>query len=106
METDPPRLRIFAFATHAARGLIRDRAMRRRVMFFTALAAMVMVFAGEKLLRTVIAPPDHPIWFLLFWVTCGWVTFTALLLAFFDLLLVRRQARAERHRLRGELDKE
>jgi len=51
-------------------------------------------------------PREHPGWFLLFWVACGWLTLTAFLLALFDLLMVRAQDRAARRILREKLDRD
>jgi len=51
-------------------------------------------------------PREHPGWFLLFWVTCAWLTLTAFLLALFDLLMVRAQDRAARRILREKLDRD
>lgn len=102
----PRRLRIFSFALHVARGLVRARATRRRAMFFVTLGAMLMVFAGMTFLQERLSPHDHPIGFLLYWIVCGWVTFTALLLAVFDVLMVRLEARTESQRLRRGLEEE
>lgn len=104
MADEPARLRIVSFAIHSARGLIRDQAMRRRVMFLTLLVAMLMLFCGTTFLQPLLLPREHPGWFLLFWVACAWLTLTAFLLALFDLLMVRAQNRAARRVLREKLD--
>jgi hypothetical protein len=41
-----------------------------------------------------------------FWATCAWFTLTALLLALFDLLILRVQDRAARKILREKLKRE
>ena len=49
MDRPPPeqkKLRITSFATHATRGILRDRQTRRQVMFWTMLVAVVMLFLG------------------------------------------------------------
>ena len=73
-------------------------------MFVLLVAAMLMIFLGTTLLREPLAPREHPIWFILFWIACGWLTFGALLLAIFDMLLVRAQNRADRKALRTKLN--
>jgi len=75
-------------------------------MFITLLVAMLMLFSGTTFLQPLLSSREHPGWFLLFWVTCGWLTLTAFLLALFDLLMVRAQDRAARRILREKLDRD
>ena len=100
---EPPRLKIASFALHAARGLLREQATRRRVMFATVLVAMLMLFAGTTLLAPLLLAHEHPFRFILFWGACAWLTLTALLLALLDLLMVRAQARAKRKEVQRDL---
>src|SRR6185312_12555169 len=98
-EQPPPErrgLRIFSFSTHAARGLVRDQTMRRKAMFWTMLLAVLMLFCGATFLAPMLDAHLHPGRFILYWLACAWVTITAVLLAIFDLLLVRAQARVVR----------
>jgi hypothetical protein len=97
------RLRISSFAFHAARGVIRDQKMRRNTMFVLLLAALLLLFSGSTFLQTALNPRAHPVGFVLFWFVCIWLTFTAFLLAIFDILLVRAQRRKLERRLRAEL---
>ena len=106
MADEPPRLRIVSFAIHSARGLIRDQTTRRWAMFITLVVAMFMVFFGTTFLQPLLSPREHPGWFVFFWVTCAWFTVTALLLALFDLLILRVQDRAARKVLREKLNRE
>ena len=102
----PPKqrgLRIASFATHATRGLLRDQTMRRKTMFWTVIAALVMLFCGATFLAPVLDPKTRPGWFLFYWLTCAWVTVTAVLLAIFDLLLGRVQAREEKRALEEKM---
>src|SRR5689334_12649261 len=92
----PRNLRIASFATHAARGLVRDQTMRRKAMFWTVMVAIVMLFCGATFLAPVLDPREHPGWFIFYWLLCAWVTITVVLLAIFDLLMVRVAARARR----------
>jgi heme/copper-type cytochrome/quinol oxidase subunit 2 len=104
MADDPARLRIASFAAHTARGLIRDQTTRRWAMFITVLVAMLMLFAGSTFLEPWLAPREHPVWFILFWLACAWFTLTALGLALLDLLMVRARSRAAKRELRETLE--
>jgi hypothetical protein len=106
MADEPARLRIVSFAIHSARGVIRDQSTRRRVMFIALLIGMFMLFLGTTLLQPFLSPREHPGWFLLFWLACAWLTVTALLLALFDLLILRAQERSARKILREKLDRD
>jgi sugar phosphate permease len=96
----PKSLRILAFVTHATRGVVRDQRTRRRAMLFVIGIAALMVISGSTFLQRVLNPREHLILFLLFWLGCGWFTATAVLLALFDMLMVRSQARKEQRELR------
>jgi len=106
MADEPARLRIVSFAIHSARGVIRDQSMRRRVMFIALVVAMLMLFFGTTFLQPLLSPREHPGWFLLFWLACAWLTLTALLLALFDLLMLRTQDRTTRKSLREKLNRD
>jgi len=75
-------------------------------MFITLVIAMLMLFFGITFLQSLLSPREHPGWFVLFWVACAWLTLTALLLAFFDLLMLRAQGRAARKILGEKLDRD
>ena len=82
------------------RGILLDPRTRRWAMFILLLAALVMVFAGSTFLAGSLSTP----WDLLvYWGVCGWLTFAALLLALWDMLLVRAAARRERRRLEKQM---
>ncbi len=93
------KLRIGSFSLHAARGLVRDQHTRRMTMFVIVIVALVLLFLGATFLGPVLDPKVHPGWFIFYWAVCAWVTMTAVLLAIFDLLLVRAEARATRRAL-------
>jgi cytochrome bd-type quinol oxidase subunit 2 len=97
-------LRIASFATHATRGLLRDRTMRRKTMFWTVIAALAMLFCGATFLASVLDPKTRPGWFIFYWLTCAWLTVTVVLLAIFDLLLVRGQTRDEKRVLARKIE--
>jgi heme/copper-type cytochrome/quinol oxidase subunit 2 len=96
-------LRTISFVIHATRGLIRDHVIRRKTMFVLLVIALVLLFAGATFLQGVINPREHPFWFILFWLVCSWLTVTAMLLAIFDLLMVRLEARRAQRQLRENL---
>jgi protein-S-isoprenylcysteine O-methyltransferase Ste14 len=102
---EPPEktLRTASFVVHAARGVIRDQTARRKIMFVLLVVALVLLFAGSTLLHSILNPHAHPVWFILYWLMCGWLTVTAMLLALFDLLVARAQARKAERLLRSEL---
>ncbi len=70
-------------------------------MFYLALAAMLMVFAGAVLFDTVLRA--HPFVFLGYWGLCAWITVSSALLAVFDLLAVRKAGRVARRHLEQNL---
>ena len=107
--TDSPEekpLRSASFVIHATRGVLRDHTMRRKTMFVLVIAAMVMLFAGSTFLQSLLNSRAHPVWFILYWLVCAWVTVTAMLLALFDILVVRAQARKAERLLRGRVAEE
>ncbi len=93
------RLRILPFAAHATRGLVRDQGTRRKIMLGTVVLAIGFVGAGATVLEGVLDHRAHPLWFILYWFACAWLTLLAMLLALFDVLVVRAQARAARNLL-------
>jgi hypothetical protein len=66
-------------------------------MFYTVLTAMIMLFTGAALIDRWLR--ERPLFFLLFWFACAWLTLLAVLLAFFDMLVLRAAARRERRLL-------
>ncbi|MFN2540567.1 MAG: hypothetical protein ABR514_00155 [Chthoniobacterales bacterium] len=96
-------LRTFSFIIHATRGVIREPVVRRKTMFVLVIVALVLLFSGSTFLQRFLNPREHPFWFILFWLACAWVTVTAMLLAIFDLLMVRLEARRAERRLRESL---
>ena len=96
-------MRTTSFVVHVARGVIRDQTARRKTMFVLLVMALVLLFAGSTLLYSILNPHAHPVWFIFYWLVCGWLTVTAMLLALFDLLIVRAQTRKAERLLRGEI---
>jgi hypothetical protein len=93
-------LRTLSFVIHATLGVIRDPITRRKTMFVLLVVALVLLFSGSTFLQAPLNPREHPFWFIFFWVVCAWVTVTAMLLAIFDLLMVRLEARRAARQVR------
>lgn len=89
-------LRMLSFAAHAASGVIRHQGMRRRAMLGILAAALVMLVAGSTFLASTLDPREHAAWYIIYWLACAWLTITAMLLALFDVLIVRAQGRGAR----------
>lgn len=104
METPPPekRLRVAPFAVHATRGLLRDQQARRKTMAITLVIAVILTIAGLTVLRPWLDPQEHPWRFILYWLACAWEIVLVLLLALFDLLMVRAQTRAAKRLLQEQ----
>jgi hypothetical protein len=96
-------LRTISFVIHATRGVIRDPVVRRKTMFVLLVIALVLLVSGGTFLQGFIHPREHPFWFIVFWLVCAWVTVTAMLLALFDLLMLRLEGRRAERRLRENL---
>ena len=105
MPTPPEekRLETASFVVHATRGVIRDQKTRRKAMVFCLALAVLMLLAGFTVFQTALNPREHPWFVILFWIACVWLTFTAMLLAMFDLLIIRRQAHLAQRALREKL---
>jgi protein-S-isoprenylcysteine O-methyltransferase Ste14 len=105
MEERPPgkRLEVAPFAIHATRGLLRNQKSRRRIMAISVAVALLLLATGLTVLRPWLDPHEHPWRFIFFWLACAWETVLAILLALFDLLLMRAQERAVRKALREQI---
>ena len=90
----------FLWIRRLARFLVMHQAARRSTMFYLLAAALAFVLVGGILF------PDwlraRPILFLSFWLTCASLTLIALILACFDLILVRVASRVARRALREQ----
>jgi heme/copper-type cytochrome/quinol oxidase subunit 2 len=72
-------------------------------MLFLLALALLLLISGFTVLQPALNPQEHPWRVILFWIVCIWLTFTALLLALFDLLVLRLQARRTERELRERL---
>ena len=83
-----------------SKGLIRDQHARRWTMFYALLAAMLMLFTGAVIIDRWLR--DHLLLLFVWWAACAWLTLLAVLLALFDMLVIRAAARRDRRRLERE----
>jgi hypothetical protein len=106
MEDSPQekRLETASFIVHATRGVIRDQRTRRKAMVVLLTLAVLMLLAGFTVFQSAMNPREHPWFVILFWIACVWLTFTAMLLAIFDLLMVRLEATRAQRALREKLE--
>lgn len=88
------------FIIQVSKGLIRNQRARRILMFYGVLAALVLLFAGATFLDPSLRA--RPLLFIAYWAVCAWITLLAVLLALFDMLIVRGNVRRERSRLEQE----
>jgi hypothetical protein len=79
------------------KGLIREPRARRVMMFYLTLASLALLFCGAVLLDRWLSA--RPLLFVAWWGVCAWFMLAAVLLAVFDLLLVRAAARREQRDL-------
>ena len=75
-------------------------------MAITLVIAVVLTIAGLTVLRPWLDPQEHPWRFILYWLACAWEIVLVLLLALFDLLMVRAQTRAAKRLLQEQFRKE
>ncbi len=101
---DEKRLRTTSFVVHATRGVIRGQSTRRKAMLLLLALALLLLIAGFTFLQPALNPQEHPWRVILFWIVCIWLTFTAMLLALFDLLVLRLEARRAERALREKLE--
>ena len=77
------------------KGLLRDTRLRRNVMLWVMAVALVMLFLGSSLMSDDWA--RRHVWlYFAYWAACGWLTVAGVLLAIFDMLVIRAAAKAMR----------
>ena len=102
--SDEKQFRAFSFVIHATRGVIREQKTRRKGMVILLALALLLLILGFTFLRPALDPHLHPWRVIVFWLVCIWLTFTAMLLAIFDLLVVRLEARRAERALREKFE--
>jgi len=90
------------FIIAISKGIARDMRARRTVLFFVVLVAMLMAFVGAVPLGGWLTT-ERPILFLLYWGACAWLTVLSILLALYDMLMLRQEAKRERRRIKSEV---
>jgi hypothetical protein len=100
---DEKRLQTTSFIVHATRGVVRDQKTRRKAMLFLLALALLLLISGFTVLQPALNPQEHPWRVILFWIVCIWLTFTVILLALFDLLVLRLEARRAERALQEKL---
>lgn len=100
---DEKPLQTTSFVIHTTRGVIRDQNTRRKTMLVLLALAFLLLLSGFTFLQSALNAHEHPWRVILFWLVCIWLTLTAMLLAVFDLLMVRLEARKAQRDLRGNV---
>jgi len=72
-------------------------------MFMLMVTALALLFSGLTFLQSALNAREHTVWFILFWAICAWLTLTALLLAIFDVLILKAGTRKAQRELRERL---
>jgi hypothetical protein len=89
-------------------GIIRDSAARRKWMTGSVVGAAAMLFIGVTALGSWLV--DRPFVFFVYWFACCWLTMLAILIALYDILILRRDSmRARRdmaRRIVNEIDEQ
>src|ERR1700739_3431259 len=101
--SEEKNLQPVSFIAHATRGVIRDQQTRRKAMLLCLGIAVLLLLAGFTVLQTALNPREHPWFTIFFWIACVWLTFSAVLLAVFDLLIIRLEARRAQRALGEKL---
>ena len=84
------------------KGILRDTRLRRNLMLWVMLVAMVMLFLGWVLIPNEWAH-RHYVMYFAYWAVCLWLTIAGMLLAVFDMLIIRAAGRAMRRRIEQDI---
>lgn len=95
---------MFKLVLQLSQAFIRDAHARRTLMFYGVIIALGLLFCGSTFLDSYLR--EHVIFFVGYWAICAWVTLFVVLLAVFDMLILRAAARAEKRRLAREILRE
>lgn|SRR5471032_2742662 len=90
----------FPWIRRLARFLVIHQAARRSTMFYLLVTALGFVLVGGILVPSWLRA--RPMVFIFFWLTCASLTLIALVLACFDLILVRVASRVAQRALRAQ----
>ena len=84
------------------KGIIRDLRLRRLMMFWVMMTAMIMLFVGSVWMSDQWAR-EHPWLYLFYWLLCAWLTLLGMMLALMDILVLRATQRAAREVLEQQI---
>lgn len=87
-----------------SKGIIRDQTMRRKMMFWVMLAAIIMFSAGWAFITDQWIR-ENPWLGIGYYLVCAWLLLTAMLLALMDILVLRAIHRAARRKIERDLIK-
>lgn len=71
-------------------------------MFYIMIVALTMLFVGVAFIPDQWAR-NHVWLFICYWLVCAWFTVAAMLLAVFDILLIRAADRVRRRQIEREI---
>ena len=81
--------------------LVRHRFHRRNLLFVLTLLTLVMVFLGAVPLTGLLG--ESPFRFALYWIACFFLVGFVLILAIYDLIMIRKEHRERMKQLEKEL---
>lgn len=84
------------------KGILRDTRLRRNLMLWLMLVAMLMLFLGAWLISDSWAR-EHVWVYFAYWAVCTWLTLAGMLLAVFDILIIRAAGRAMRRQIEKDI---
>lgn len=84
------------------KGILRDTRLRRNLMMWLMLTAMVMIFLGSWLISDEWIRRHLRLYFA-YWAVCAWLTIAGMLLAVFDILIIRAAGKAMRRRIEEDI---
>ena len=84
--------------------VLRDRQMRRQVMFYGMVGVVVQIAAGIAFFEDYLM--ERPALFALYWLSCLAGVLFLMMMALYDFLMVRQEARMRERELREELERQ
>lgn len=81
--------------------LLRDRQLRRQVMFYGMVGLVVQIAAGIAFFEAYLT--ERPLLFGLYWLSCLAAVLFMMMMALYDFLMVRQEARLKERALEEEL---
>lgn len=81
--------------------VLRDRQMRRQVMFYGMLGVVVQIAVGIAFFEAYLM--ERPVLFGLYWLSCLAGVLFLMMMSLYDFVVVRQEARIRERELREEL---